>query len=172
MIDYKKNYLKYKFKYLKAKHKQNRTKNTIKGGSEEIAIGVGLGAVGLAAMAYYGLSHTPINNDSNCGYQEEPANYNPWVESHYLAAEYKLLESTPGDTADTIKKNYKRLAKQYHPDKNKSGQEMFQNISASYDTIKDSFDKETRGGTLKKTKMSFREAEQMCKNLFGDDIFD
>lgn len=172
MIDYKKNYLKYKFKYLKAKHKQNRTKNTIKGGSEEIAIGVGLGAVGLAAMAYYGLSRNQTNNDSNSDYQEEPANYNPWPGPHPLAAEYELLESTPGDTADTIKKNYKRLALQYLAERNKSGQEMFQNISTSYDTIKKSFDKETRGGTLKKTKMSFREAEQMCKNLFGDDIFD
>lgn len=57
---------------------------------------------------------------------------------------YKILEISKSDDNDTIKKAYRRLVKQHHPDKLrhlgeehlKGAQEKFQKIQEAYDTIK------------------------------------
>ena len=53
---------------------------------------------------------------------------------------YEILEVTREETADGIKKSYRRLAVKYHPDKNpgnKQAEEMFKKISEAYEVLKD-----------------------------------
>jgi DnaJ like chaperone protein len=65
-----------------------------------------------------------------------------FVKDMYSA--YNILEVTPDATDDEIKKAYRRLAVQYHPDKvahlgediRKSATEKFQKLNAAYDEIK------------------------------------
>jgi DnaJ-domain-containing protein 1 len=68
------------------------------------------------------------------------------VESDRLIACYKLLQCSPGDSMDKIKRAYRRLASEHHPDKhaaaNLSKEEerrhiiQFQRIQAAFDSIK------------------------------------
>jgi len=54
---------------------------------------------------------------------------------------YKILEVDEGATGDEIKKAYRRLAKQYHPDKNagnKQAEEKFKDILEAYQVLSDS----------------------------------
>jgi len=54
---------------------------------------------------------------------------------------YKILEVREGAGQDEIKKAYRRLAKQYHPDKNagdKQAEEKFKDISQAYQVLNDS----------------------------------
>lgn len=50
---------------------------------------------------------------------------------------YEILELTPSASINDIKSNYKRLAKKYHPDKNKSEEAVkkFQDISTAYEIL-------------------------------------
>ncbi|MFV0627354.1 MAG: DnaJ domain-containing protein [Alphaproteobacteria bacterium] len=52
---------------------------------------------------------------------------------------YEVLEAHPDASDDEIKKNYRRIAKVWHPDQNDSEEalEMFQKISVAYDVFKD-----------------------------------
>ncbi|MBI4366246.1 MAG: DnaJ domain-containing protein [Deltaproteobacteria bacterium] len=53
---------------------------------------------------------------------------------------YEVLEVSPTATADELKKTYRRLAKQYHPDVNKgnkAAEEHFKEITAAYDVLSD-----------------------------------
>ncbi len=53
---------------------------------------------------------------------------------------YKVLEVNERAAADEIKKSYRRLAKQYHPDANpgnKVAEERFKEISEAYDVLSD-----------------------------------
>ena len=53
---------------------------------------------------------------------------------------YKILGVEPTATADEIKKAYRKLAIQYHPDKNqgdKAAEEKFKEISEAYDVLSD-----------------------------------
>ena len=52
---------------------------------------------------------------------------------------YQILGIPHGSSADEIKKAYRRLAKQYHPDinKNKGAEERFKEISEAYNTLSD-----------------------------------
>lgn len=52
---------------------------------------------------------------------------------------YKILDISKNATEDEIKKKYRKLAKQYHPDKNKDANatEMFKNISEAYQILSD-----------------------------------
>lgn len=54
---------------------------------------------------------------------------------------YKVLEVSNSATQDEIKKAYRKLAKQYHPDKNKGdskAEEKFKQVAEAYDTLGDS----------------------------------
>lgn len=54
---------------------------------------------------------------------------------------YKILEIQKNATKEEIKSAYRKLAKQYHPDKNKSdtdAEEKFKQIAEAYDTLSDS----------------------------------
>ncbi len=52
---------------------------------------------------------------------------------------YALLGAEPGATTEQIKKAYRKLARQYHPDVNDSGDaaEKFREITEAYDTLTD-----------------------------------
>src|SRR3954454_24545503 len=54
---------------------------------------------------------------------------------------YKLLVVDKKDSQDEIKKAYRKLARQYHPDRNpddSAAETRFKEISSAYDTIGDS----------------------------------
>ncbi|HPH65852.1 MAG TPA: DnaJ domain-containing protein, partial [Kofleriaceae bacterium] len=53
---------------------------------------------------------------------------------------YKILGVAPTATADEIKKAYRKLAKQYHPDStggDKAKESRFKDISNAYDVLGD-----------------------------------
>eukprot|EP01037_Dinobryon_pediforme_P014774 gene14774-14905_t len=53
---------------------------------------------------------------------------------------YKILGVNKGVTADELKKAYRKLAMQYHPDKNpgdKNAEQKFREISEAYDVLRD-----------------------------------
>ena len=50
---------------------------------------------------------------------------------------YEILGLAENATQEDIKKTYKKLSKQYHPDVNPEGEEKFKEISEAYDTLGD-----------------------------------
>ena len=53
---------------------------------------------------------------------------------------YKILGIGQNDDSDTIKKAYRKLAMQYHPDKNpgdKESEEKFKEVSEAYEVLSD-----------------------------------
>ena len=48
---------------------------------------------------------------------------------------YNILDVSPTATEDELKKSYRKLAKQYHPDKNPDGGEKFKEISYAYEVL-------------------------------------
>jgi curved DNA-binding protein CbpA len=52
---------------------------------------------------------------------------------------YDVLELTPSASINDIKRNYRRLAKKHHPDKNKDIASItkFQEISTAYEILSD-----------------------------------
>ena len=50
---------------------------------------------------------------------------------------YQILNCDKNDSIDKIKKNYRKLALQYHPDKNPNGEEEFKKIAEAYEVLSD-----------------------------------
>jgi molecular chaperone DnaJ len=50
---------------------------------------------------------------------------------------YKILGVEKNSTQDEIKKAYRKLSKQYHPDVNPNGSEQFKDVSEAYETLGD-----------------------------------
>ena len=50
---------------------------------------------------------------------------------------YEILGVSKDATAEEIKKSYRKLSLEYHPDKNKSGEEKFKEISEAYSIVGD-----------------------------------
>jgi DnaJ-class molecular chaperone len=50
---------------------------------------------------------------------------------------YNILELTPQATDEEIKKSFRSLSLQYHPDKNPQGSERFKEINEAYQTLSD-----------------------------------
>jgi len=48
---------------------------------------------------------------------------------------YKILEVEEKASIDEIKKSYRKLAAQYHPDRNPDGEEKFKEIAEAYETL-------------------------------------
>ena len=68
-----------------------------------------------------------------------------WHEAMAVTDHYKVLGVDKKATAEQIKKAYRSLAKQYHPDKNKSpgAEEKFKAIAAAYAVLSDSDKRQT-----------------------------
>jgi curved DNA-binding protein CbpA len=54
-----------------------------------------------------------------------------------LSNYYEILGLLPNAGSDEIKAAFRRLAKQYHPDKNPNGKEFFEKVLIAYETLSD-----------------------------------
>lgn len=66
---------------------------------------------------------------------------------------YEVLEISESADSDEIKKAYRKLTKQYHPDRNPDGEEHFKKIVEAYETLGDSskradYDRTLNGGSV------------------------
>lgn len=101
---------------------------------------------------------------------------------------YKILGISPKATEEEIKSAYKKLAKQYHPDKNPDSTEMFQKINEAYHVLSEpdkrkrydagmwEFDQpnsDADGGHESFTGGGFmpENFDDILRNLFGDGDF-
>ena len=50
---------------------------------------------------------------------------------------YKILEVEENATDEQIKKSFRNLSKQYHPDINPNGSEKFKEINEAYEVLSD-----------------------------------
>ena len=56
---------------------------------------------------------------------------------------YQILNINKNASQGEIKKAYRKLSKQYHPDVNPQGEEKFKDIAAAYDILGDETKKKT-----------------------------
>lgn len=89
--------------------------------------------------------HDDINTQYSTFYQQQKVHHEEQAyqqryqkELDEVARAYKMLEATEIMSDDDIKQNYRRLAKQYHPDHNRSEEAKIKmaQINAAYDLIK------------------------------------
>ena len=79
---------------------------------------------------------------------------------------YKILEVEEKASQDEIKKSYRRLAAQYHPDRNPQGEEKFKEIAEAYETLGNP-DKRTEYDNRGNNPFQGTAYEQMFSQMFG-----
>lgn len=86
---------------------------------------------------------------------------------------YEVLGVEKKASQEDIKKAYRALAKQYHPDKNKEdgAEEAFKEISAAYDTLKDENKRRTYDLEQTVEDIERRRAERKANAKPEDDLF-
>src|SRR5580658_3680590 len=98
---------------------------------------------------------------------------------------YEILEVTREETADGIKKSYRKLAIKYHPDKNpgdKAAEEKFKELGEAYEALSDpqkraaydqyghaAFDPRMRGGAR---AGGFHDPADIFREVFGGSMFE
>lgn len=92
---------------------------------------------------------------------------------------YKILEITPGFTEDEIRKNYRKLAMRYHPDRNPddpAAEEKFKEVAEAYGVLTDPAKRRdynrcrSNGTTYNNDGFSYSQ-EDILKDLFKDPRF-
>jgi len=76
---------------------------------------------------------------------------------------YNILEVNENSTADEIKKSYRKLSKQYHPDVNPEGGEKFKEIAEAYEILSDE---------SKRKKYDQQKNNSFNGDINLDDLFD
>ena len=87
---------------------------------------------------------------------------------------YNILDCNKNDSIDIIKKNYRKLALLYHPDKNPNGEEEFKKIAEAYEILSDPI-KKKEYDTNGVYQYSDKDALQTFKEGFNempDDVSD
>ena len=69
---------------------------------------------------------------------------------------YSILGLNDKATEEEIKKTYRQLAKEYHPDKNPDGADKFKEISEAYETLSDPQKKSAYDGQKNNLNCSWR----------------
>lgn len=92
---------------------------------------------------------------------------------------YKILDLTPQCTEDEIRKNYRKLAMRYHPDRNPddpAAEEKFKEVAEAYGVLTDPVKRreynrcKTNGTTYSNNGFSYSQ-EDILKDLFKDPRF-
>jgi DnaJ-class molecular chaperone len=83
---------------------------------------------------------------------------------------YKILEVEEKASQDEIKKSYRRLAAQYHPDRNPQGEEKFKEIAEAYETLGNP-DKRVEYDNRGNNPFQGTAYEQMFSQMFGGEDF-
>lgn len=77
---------------------------------------------------------------------------------------YKVLGLKQNATSEEIKKRYRILAKQYHPDRSNGNEVVFKEITNAYETLGDSFKRALYNIELFSGSLSnIKEKERPCK---------
>lgn len=79
---------------------------------------------------------------------------------------YKILGVNENASDEEIKKAYRKLSKQYHPDVNPEGGETFREVAEAYDVLSDP-NKKNNYLNQKNNPFSGTEFEQFFKNMFN-----
>ena len=79
---------------------------------------------------------------------------------------YKILELDSTATLKDIKKAYRKLALQWHPDRNHSpeAEDMFKKIAEAYEVLSD-IDKKKQYDTNNKTTFNFKSPTTIFKDI-------
>lgn len=86
---------------------------------------------------------------------------------------YKILEVDKKATGDQIKKNFRKLAQKYHPDKNpndKTAENKFKDINEAYEVLGDT-DKRKKYDTLGSSYSNFRQSGGNSSDFNWNDWF-
>jgi len=79
---------------------------------------------------------------------------------------YKILEVEEKASQDEIKKSYRKLAAQYHPDKNPQGEEKFKEIAEAYEVLGNP-EKRSQYDNRGSNPFQGTAYEQMFSQMFG-----